>query len=192
MNKRLAAFIGTLVLAAAPAAAFAPPAAVDPAVNKAVRELLDNMRYREQTAATFKQGATALPQMLLRAYAQRIDADPKLTLDQKKAELTKVSKDIPKQVEAAEKALANPKLVDDAVDALVPIYAAKFTLAELNELNELNAFNRRPVAVKLRSVMPDVSKEANGVVQGLLRERVLSLMPKLPPVQQPAQAPKAK
>lgn len=191
MNKRLAAFIGTLVLAAAPAAAFAfaPPAAIDPAVNKAVRELLENMRYREQTAATFKQGATALPQMLLRAYAQRIDADPKLTLDQKKAELAKVSKDIPKQVEAAEKALANPKLVDDAVDALVPIYAAKFTLAELNELN---AFNRRPVAVKLRSVMPDVTKEANGVVQGLLRERVLSLMPKLPPVQQPAQAPKAK
>jgi hypothetical protein len=177
MNKRLAALFGSLVLAAAPVFAAAAPAAVDPAVNKAVRELLEHMQYREQMAARFKDGASQLPQMLLRAHAQRIDANAKLTIDQKKAELAKVAKDVPHQVEGAQRALANPKLLDDAVDAVVPIYAAKFTLAELNELN---AFNRRPVAVKLRTTMPDVMKEANVVVQGLLRDRVMKLMPAVP------------
>ena len=177
MTKRLAAFVGSLVLAAAPVFASAAPAAVDPATNKAVRELLEHVQYREQMAARFKEGGSQLPQMLLRAHAQRIDANTKLTLDQKKAELSKVAKDIPHQVEGAQRALADPKLLDEAVNAVVPIYAAKFTLAELNELN---AFNRRPVAVKLRSTMPDVMKEANTVVQGLLRERVMKLMPAVP------------
>jgi len=189
MNKRLAACIGSLVLAAAPAAAFAfaPAPAVDPAMDKAVRELLEHLHYREQVAATFKQGVAALPQMLLRANAQRIDANAKLTIDQKKAELAKVAKDIPKQVEAAQQALASPKLLDDAVNAVVPIYAGKFTLAELNEIN---TFNRRPVAIKLRNTIPDITKETNGVVQGLLRDRVFSLMPKLPAPPQAAQTPK--
>jgi hypothetical protein len=194
MNKRLVALAGSLVLAAstmAPAAAqaaapavapsasapAAKPAAVDPAVDKAVRELLGHLQFREQMAGRFQLGASQLPQIMLRAHAERINANTKLTLDQKKAELAIVSNDIPRAAQAAQKALSDPKLLDDAIDAIVPLYAAKLTLAELNELN---AFQRRPVSVKMRSVMPQVAQETNAVVQRLIRERVGSLLPQKP------------
>jgi len=186
MKNRLAALFGSLVLgvttlasAAAPAAqqAAAQPAAIDPAVNKAVRELLDHLQYREQLSARFQMGASQLPQMLLQAHTQRINANPKLTADQKKAELAIVSNDIPRIVQAAQRALSDPKLLDDAINGVVPVYASKFTLAELNELN---AFQKRPVAAKMRTVMPQVVQETNGVVQRLIRERVNSLLQQKP------------
>lgn len=192
MKNRLAALFGSLVLgvstlaastpafaAQAPAApqAAAQPAAIDPAVNKAVRELLDHLQYREQLSARFQMGATQLPQMLLQAHTQRINANPKLTADQKKAELAIVSNDIPRIVQAAQRALSDPKLLDDAINAVVPVYASKFTLAELNEMN---AFQKRPVAAKMRSVMPQVLQETNGVVQRLIRERVNTLLQQKP------------
>jgi hypothetical protein len=187
MNKRLAAFFGSLVLAVSPAftPAFAQPAAtpaaapaaVDPAVNKAVREMLGHLQFREQLAARFQMGANQLPQILLRANAERINANTKLTQDQKKAEMQIVANDIKKQVQGAQQALSDPKLLDDAIDAIVPVYAAKFTLAELNEFN---AFQRRPLAVKMRTVMPQVGQETNAVVQRLISERVGKLLPKKP------------
>ena len=186
MNKRLAAFFGSLVLAvspaltpafAQPAAAPAAPAAVDPAVNKAVREMLGYLQFREQLAARFQMGANQLPQILLRANAERINANTKLTLDQKKAEMAIVANDIKKQAQGAQQALSDPKLLDDAMDAIVPVYAARFTLAELNEFN---AFQRRPLAVKMRTVMPQVGQETNAVVQRLISERVGKLLPKKP------------
>jgi len=185
MNKRLAAFFGSLVLAVSPAFAQQPaaatpaaaPAAVDPAVNKAVREMLGHLQFREQLAARFQMGANQLPQILLRANAERINANTKLTLDQKKAEMAIVANDVKKQVQGAQQALSDPKLLDDAMDAIVPVYAAKFTLAELNEFN---AFQRRPLAVKMRSVMPQVGQETNAVVQRLISERVGKLLPKKP------------
>ena len=192
MKNRLAALFGSLVLAvstlasaaaqpAAQSAAAQPaaqaPAAIDPAVNKAVRELLDHLQYREQLAARFQMGASQLPQMLLQAHTQRINANPKLTADQKKAELAIVSNDIPRIVQAAQRALSDPKLLDDAINGVVPVYASKFTLAELNELN---AFQKRPVAAKMRTAMPQVVQETNGVVQRLIRERINGLLQQKP------------
>jgi hypothetical protein len=152
-------------------------AAVDPAVDKAVRELLGHLQYREQLKAHFEAGAAQLPQIMLRAHAQRINANTKLTTDQKKAELTIVANGIPKQAEAAQHALTDPKLIDDAFNAVVPIYASKFTLAELNELN---AFQRRPVSIKMRSVMPEVGSETRVLVQRLMSERVGKLLQQKP------------
>jgi hypothetical protein len=57
------------------------------------------------------------------------------------------------------------------------VYASKFTLAELNELN---AFQKRPVAAKLRTAMPQVLQETNGVVQRLIRERINGLLQQKP------------
>jgi len=191
MNKRLAILAGSLVLAvstlapaaqaaqAAPAASAsaARPAAVDPAVDKAVRELLEHQQFRQQMAQYFQLGASQLPQIVLQAQTARINANTKLTADQKKAELAIVANDIPRAVQGAQKALSDPKLLDDAVDAIVPVYAAKFTLSELNELN---AFQRRPVAAKMRTVMPQVAQETKGVVQRLIRDRVGALLPQKP------------
>jgi hypothetical protein len=190
MKNRLAALFGSLVLGAStlasaatapaaqqPTAQAAQPAAVDPAVNKAVRELLDHLQYREQLSARFQMGASQLPQMLLQAHTQRINANPKLTPDQKKAELAIVSNDIPRIVQAAQRALSDPKLLDDAINGVVLVYAGKFTLAELNEMN---AFQKRPVAAKMRSVMPQVLQETNGLVQRLIRERVNTLLQQKP------------
>lgn len=184
MIKRLAACLAGLALVAGPAFAQGPaqapapaaapaPAKVDPAVDKAVRELLGHLQYREQMAQRFQLGASQLPQILLRAHTERINNNPKLTADQKKAELAIVTNDIPRTVQGAQRALSDPKLLDDAVNAIVPIYASKFTLAELNELN---AFQRRPVATKMRAVLPQVAQESNAVVQRLIRERVVKLL----------------
>jgi len=188
MKNRLAALFGSLVMAvstlspaaaqpAAPKSAAPQAGSIDPAVNKAVRELLDHLQVREHLQARFQMGASQLPQILLQGHTARINANPKLTADQKKAELAIVTNDIPRMVQGAQRALSDPKLLDDAVNAIVPIYASKFTLAELNEIN---AFQRRPVAAKMRSVQPQAAQEVNDVVKRLITERVGKLLQQNP------------
>lgn len=181
--KRLVATMCALALSApvlaqtqAPAAP-ATAASADPALTQSVRELLTLMKYREQLTTRLQQTAQAMPKAVLQAQAARINANAKLTEEQKKAELAIVSNDIPKGMVAGQRALSDPKLVDDIFERVVPMYARQFTLAEVNELL---AFYRSPVAAKLQGALPQLMQETNQLTQEMVKERLATVIPQAP------------
>ncbi|MFC5512174.1 DUF2059 domain-containing protein [Massilia jejuensis] len=164
--KRLIALCCALALSGS-ALAQAPVA--DPAAAASVKELLTIMKYREQLAARLRQTAQAMPHVLAKAQADRINANKALTDAQKKAELAIVSNGIPRVVEGGQRMLADPKLVDDIFERIVPIYARRFTQAEIDELL---AFYKRPVAAKMLALSPQLTQEANQIALDMLKERL--------------------
>jgi len=185
MMKRLVATMCALALSApvvAQAAAQAQvqtpaAAAADPALTRSVRELLTLMKYREQLTARLQQTAQAMPKAVLQAQAVRINANAKLTEEQKKAELAIAANDIPKGMAAGQRVLSDPKLVDDIFERVVPMYARLFTLAEVNDLL---AFYRSPTAAKLQGLLPQIMQETNQLTQEMVRERLATVMPQAP------------
>ncbi|MBD8531932.1 MULTISPECIES: DUF2059 domain-containing protein [unclassified Massilia] len=183
MMKRLVATMCALALSApvvaqAAAQVQAPAAAAaDPALTRSVRELLTLMKYREQLTARLQQTAQAMPKAVLQAQAVRINANAKLTEEQKKAELAIAANDIPKGMAAGQRVLSDPKLVDDIFERVVPMYARLFTLAEVNDLL---AFYRSPTAAKLQGLLPQIMQETNQLTQEMVRERLATVIPQAP------------
>ena len=165
--KRMLALCCALTLSL-PALAQAP-AALDPVVAKNVRELLTQMKYRELVTARLQQTVQAMPQLLVRAQAERINANKALSEEQKKAELAIVANDIQRTVLAGQRALADPKLVDDLVERVVPLYARRFTPAEVNALL---AFYKSPVAAKMQALGPEIMQETNQLLQEAVKQRL--------------------
>lgn len=172
MKRILATIVTAFTLAAAALTAHgAEP--VDPATAKAVKELLVQMKFREQMANGLQRAYASLPQVMLKAQTDRINNNPKLTDDQKKAELAIVSNDIPKTVMNAQRMISDPKLADEVMDEVVPLYARQFTLAELNEII---AFYKTPTAAKMQKLLPQITQEANQATQALLKARFAKLV----------------
>lgn len=172
MKKTLLAIVTACMLAGASVAAHgAEP--VDAATAQAVKELLVLINYRDQLAAGLQRASASLPQVLLKVHTDRVNNNSKLTDDQKRAELAIVSNDIPKLVNVAQRMVGDPKLIDDIVDEIVPIYARQFTLAELKELA---AFYKTPTAIKMQKLMPLIMQEANQASQTLMKARMAKLV----------------
>ena len=171
--KRLVATMCALALSASALAQ--APAVADPALTQNVRELLTVMKYREHLAARLQQTAKAMPQAVLQAQTARINGNTRLTEAQKKAELAIVANDIPKGVQAGQRLLADPSLVDDIFERVVPVYAREFTPAEINELL---VFYKSPAAMKLQGLLPQLTQEANQLIQEEVKERLASVIPK--------------
>ena len=169
--KRLVALCGALALSVSALAQgpALPPAGLDPALAQSVRELLTTMKFREQLTARLQQTAQAMPQIILKAQSDRINANKALTEAQKKAELAIVASGIPRGMEGAQRLLADPKLVDEVLDRVVPMYARKFTQAEINELL---VFYKSPTAAKMLALTPQITQEANQLTQDVLKERM--------------------
>jgi hypothetical protein len=148
------------------------PAALDPAVAKNVRELLTQMKYRELLTARLQQTVQAMPQLLVRAQADRINANKSLSEEQKKAELAIVANDIQRTVQAGQRALSDPKLVDDLIDRVVPLYARRLTAAEVDTLL---AFYKSPVAAKMQALGPQIMQETNQLLQEAVKERLTAV-----------------
>jgi hypothetical protein len=148
------------------------PAGLDPVVARNVRELLTQMKYRELLSARLQQTVQAMPQLLVRAQAERINANKALSEEQKKAELAIVANDIQRTVLAGQRALADPKLVDDLIERVVPLYARRFTPAEVNTLL---AFYKSPVAAKIQALGPQIMQETNQLLQEAVKERLAGM-----------------
>ncbi|WP_229445538.1 DUF2059 domain-containing protein [Massilia sp. Leaf139] len=180
--KRLVATMCALAWSAAALAQ--APAAGTPAIAQSaqsaqhlqhVRELLTVMKYREHLVARLQQTANAMPQAVLQAQTLRINGNTKLTQEQKKAELAIAVNDSQKNVQAGQRMLSDPKLVDDIMERVVPMYARQFTPAEIDELL---VFYKSPAALKLQGLLPQLTQEVNLVIQDEVKERLASVIPK--------------
>jgi hypothetical protein len=172
MKKTFAAVVTSLALIAAPAFAQGP-AVVDPAAAAAVKDLLASMRYREVMAASLLQMERSMPQQFRMTVAAQLDANPKLSADDKAKALAELEKTIPGVVATMHTFLSDPVLMDELTAEMVPLYANLFTVAELRELA---AFYRQPLGQKMLATMPKVMGESMQISNRVMGPRMNKLM----------------
>ena len=167
MKKLIAAGVTAVAFVATPA--FAQTAPVDPAAAQAVKDLLVSMKYREQMTSALQSVLKNIPAMILQTATNAINGNTKLTDAQKKEALDKVAQNIPKAVESAKVVLSDPKLIDDIIDEIVPLYARHFTAGELHQLAD---FYQSPLGAKMLVTMPQIMSESMQIGQKLLAPRI--------------------
>ena len=179
MKKIVAAALVTLSLAMPGAfAQTAAPATVqlDPAAVTAVKELLDAMKFRDMMQMSFAQMQQNLPQMMLQGATGAINANPKLNAQQKKDAIAEVTKELPDAAKAFASTLNDPKLMDELMAEMVPLYARYFTA---EELRAMTAFYRTPVGLKMMQTMPQLMGESMQISQRVVMPRMAAMIEKL-------------
>lgn len=159
---------------AAPQAAAA--GAVDPAAAAAVRELLKAMDYRNVVAASFRQMTASLPAAIKGGAEGAVRNDPKLSDAERTKKLAELEQGLPKVVDAIGRMYADPALVDEMLEAMVPIYARHYTI---DEMRQMAAFYQTPVGQKSLRLMPQLMAEGMQVGQRIMMPRMNKLMQEL-------------
>ena len=152
---------------AAPAAS--APAAIDPATDKAVRELLAAMKYRDQLNAAFASMQKNIPTMILQMATASINANTALSDAERKAALDRAAKGVPDAVAGVTATVSDPKLVDEMIAEIVPLYARHFTVTEIKAMT---AFYKTPAGSKMLQTMPKVTQESMQISQKVLMPRI--------------------
>ncbi|GGX91438.1 DUF2059 domain-containing protein [Massilia dura] len=163
-------------LAQAAVPAPAAQAAVDPAAAAAVRELLVAMDYRNVVSASFRQMTAAMPAMIKSGAEGAVRNDPKLSDAERTKKLAELEQGLPKVVDAIGRMYADPALVDEMLEAMVPIYARHYTV---DEMRQLATFYKTPVGVKSLRLMPQLMGEGMQVGQQIITPRMNKLMQEL-------------
>ncbi|TWI65275.1 hypothetical protein IP91_02682 [Pseudoduganella lurida] len=155
-----------------------PPAAVapDPKTSAAARDLLEAMNYRATTAAMMKQMIANMPAMMRGSAQNQIRSSTTLTEQQKTDKLAEVDRMVPQATAAMSKVLEDPKLADEMMGEMVPLYARHFTA---DEMKELATFYRSPVGRKSLQVMPQLLGEGMQFSQRLVAPRINKVMQEL-------------
>ncbi|MES2128082.1 MAG: DUF2059 domain-containing protein [Pseudomonadota bacterium] len=155
--------------------AFAPAYAqtVDPAAAQAVRELLEAMKYRDMLGNVWGAMSKQIPQLILQTATNGINADTKLTDVQKKEKLDKVAARIPLAVKGMQEIFADPKLLDEMINEIVPLYARHFSA---DELHQMAAFYKSPVGVKVLQTLPAIAAESMQLSQKIMMPRVSKMI----------------
>lgn len=171
MKKIVLALAACAVFAAgASAATAAAPSAAPSAADQAViRTLLDSMNTRASLSASLQQLSQQLPQMMRAKAEAGVRSNPKLTPEQRKAEMAKVDKELPQLSAALQKEFNDPKLLDEIYAEIVPLYARHFSVDEMKAMTE---FYRTPVGKKALQVMPQLMMESMQLSQKLMQPRV--------------------
>lgn len=161
--------------AAAPAAA-SVPSAVDPATDKAVRELLAAMKYRDLLNAAFASMQKNIPTMILQTATATINANTTLGEAERKAALDRAAKGVPEAVTAVTAIVSDPKLIDEMIAEIVPLYARHFTVTEIKAMT---IFYKSPAGSKMLQTMPKVMNESMQISQKLLMPRIQKYVDKV-------------
>ena len=141
---------------AAPAPA-AAPAPISPEQRVAIKEFMDTTSTRDNLPRSFQQMSQSLPAQMGQAIARGIDANTSLTLEQKQKALENMRQPYENAVKEGMTIVNDPKLVDDALEKMFPIYAKYFTAAEMKQIT---AFYKTPIGAKMLTTMPQVINES--------------------------------
>ena len=160
---------------AVPAAA-SVATAVDPAADKAVRELLAAMKYRDLLNAAFVSMQKNIPTMILQMATASINANTALSDVERKAALERATKGVPDAVTAVTAIVSDPKLIDEMITEIVPLYARHFTVTEIKAMT---VFYKSPAGSKMLQTMPKVMNESMQISQKLLMPRIQKYVDKV-------------
>jgi hypothetical protein len=160
------------VLFALPAA-HAQQAKPDPAAAAAVRELLVATHYDQTMKRMLDQMSAQLPQMMRTNLVAGINADSKLSAEAKQKALADLDRRLPGLAATVRQTMSDPGIVNEMLDAMVPLYARHFTA---DEIKQLAAFYRTPVGQKTMTEMPSLMMEAMQVGQQIMLPRAQKAM----------------
>ena len=179
MKQIVAAALVTLSLAmpGAFAQTLAPASAqLDPSAVTAVKELMDAMKFRDMMQMSFAQIQQNLPQMMLQGATGAINANPKLNAAQKKKAIAEAATELPAAAKAFADTMNDPKMMDELVAEIAPLYARHFSA---DELRTMAAFYRTPVGLKMMQTMPQLMGESMQISQRVLMPRMTAMIEKL-------------
>ena len=176
MKKIIASLFATLALASASAYAQDSAPAVDPAATKAVQQLFAAMNYRALMLGAMQQMSKSFDGQMRGNAQAAINNNPKLS----DADKAKALADLNTKLDAATKSvnaiLNDPGLVDEILDATVPIYARNFSVAEIKQIA---AFYQSPVGAKMLAVTPQLMSEGMLVGQRIVGRKIGPLIQQL-------------
>lgn len=172
MKKFLLAFAAALALAGT-APVYAAPAAADPQVAAAVKQMFEAMRYRDIITDLYKQLEASIPANIRRTTTAAVNADPRLDAAAKKARLAEMERRLSAGSPAIHALFQDPAMTDEIVAAMVQVYARHYTL---DEVRQLSAFYKTPVGRKSVVIMPQLMAESMAVSNQVLGPRLKSVM----------------
>jgi len=178
MKKLIAAVLTTLAFtAAAPSFAQAPQAApLDPATVAAARELFESMNFRATMVNMMKQMSHSVVGSVRPAIEAALNGDSALDAAAKKQALEKFERKMPEIDKLMGDFMSDPALVDEMLEASIPLYARTYTV---DEIHQIAAFYRTPVGAKMLATMPRVSAELMQNTQGMMTKRMGALMQRM-------------
>jgi hypothetical protein len=172
MKKIASSLLVSLSLfAALPALAQTP--AIDPAATAAARELIASLKVRDVLAASMQQAAQNAPNMIRQFAGSAISNNPKLNEQQKKEGMANIEKVIPEMGVAMQALFNDPKMVDEMIEEIVPLYARYYTV---EEIGQIAAFYKTPVGAKSLRIMPQLMNESMQTSQKVMMPRIGKLM----------------
>jgi hypothetical protein len=175
MAKLLFALVVAAMLAApaharsgAPATA-ASSTAADPAVSAAVRKMLIAMDYPRILKASMSNFSESMRPVMEAGARHAIDNEPNLDDAQREQAIKDMEAALPQGVARLEAIFDDPVVINEMIEAMVPLYARTFTL---HEIEQMAAYHASPVGKKAMTALPRLMDEAMEVVQRVLMPRV--------------------
>jgi uncharacterized protein len=138
-----------------------------------VRNLLAVTKFNAMMVNAFGQMTKSLPDMIRKASTNRIESNPALTAEQKKAELAKLEKEIPEAMARMNALFNDPTIATEMADAIVPLYARHFSV---DEINQISAFYKSDVGGKMLATMPQLMGESMQISQQIMAPRINKLL----------------
>ena len=171
-----------------PAPKAAPPAAVPPATASlaetlatpvtpearvAIKELLEITHVRDSLRKTYLSMGQNVPQQMAQAMNRSIEDNASLSAEQKQQVRERMNKSFEGAVKEAMQIVQDPKVVDDTVEKVYPIYAKAFTPAEIRQIT---AFYKTPIGGKVITTMPQVFNDSLVAGFSVFQPRLNALM----------------
>ncbi len=157
-------------------AATPAPAAVAPETRAAIKDLLEAMNMRDNLSKNFQGMTGGIAPQLAQAVARQVDANPSLTPEQKSKVLEGMKVPFDSAMKEVQGIITSPKLVDDTLQKMIPIYAKYYTTPEIKQLT---AFYKSPLGAKTLSTMPQAIGETLQATFAELQPRLTGLMDKM-------------
>jgi hypothetical protein len=173
--KKLAAVLFAAIALASPIL-HAQTASPDPATIAAVNELLTAMKYREVMTASFIKLEQEMPATMSAGVAAALEKNTRLTPEQKTKAMEKAAKEIPAVAATFGATFRDPKLMDELLAEIVPLYARYFSA---EELKQMAAFYRTPAGAKMLFLTPRISHEALQISQKIVMPKIGAAIGKL-------------
>ena len=162
----------------APAAVAVPAAApaLDPATIAAANDLLTAMKYREVMLASFIKLEQDMPAMMTQGVSVALEKDTKHTPEQKQKIQAKAAAEIPAVAKTFGATFRDPKLMDELMAEIVPLYARSFSA---EELRQMAAFYRTPAGTKMLFLTPRLGRESLEISQKIVLPKIGAAIGKL-------------
>lgn len=150
-----------------------PESATTAAASAAVRKMLIAMDYHRVMKASMTQMSQSMPGIMASGAKAAVANDTRLTDAQRKQALKEIDVALPAAFAKLDAIFADPAIIDEMMEAMVPLYAGTFTV---QEIEQLAAFHASPVGKKSLAAMPRLMAEGMKIGESVMLPRITAAM----------------